>query len=142
MEDCSMSYSEENAQEAQTILIICQEEIKSVLKALNDIKSLSWMDILGGNFLLSWMKRREITRVNEQIEDLKPLLISASKELRDIDLSLGGSISNTTADFFWDIGCDNILTDVRVHEEIKQNIEILTSLSEEISLLQKQIDDL
>ncbi|MBG9980534.1 hypothetical protein HZY91_05390 [Facklamia sp. DSM 111018] len=137
-----MSYSIENIQEAQTILITCQKEIESILSALNDIKSLSWMDILGGDFLLSWLKREKIAKVNERVEGLKALLVSARNELKDIDPYLDVVISNTTTDYFWDIGCDNLLTDVRVHEEINQNIERLSTLAGEISLIQQQIESL
>lgn len=121
------------------------EAARQVLKAtdyainiLNKANKWSFLDILGGEGLSSFMKRNHIRSANRAINELKYDIERLRKELGDINIDLPGEISDSLSDNMFDIFFDNIFTDLRVRSEIKGKINELVEFRDRVqSLIQR-----
>ncbi|WP_105301701.1 hypothetical protein [Anaerococcus marasmi] len=121
------------------------EAARQVLKAtdyainiLNKANKWSFLDILGGEGLSSFMKRNHIRSANRAINELKYDIERLRKELGDINIDLPGEISDSLSDNMFDIFFDNIFTDLRVRSEIKGKINELIEFRDMVqSLIQR-----
>ena len=98
-------------------------------------------DIFGGDFLSSWSKRNKIEEANECIKDIVDSVKVLNKELKDVDMVLLEEVSNTMNDRTFDIWLDNIFTDLRVQEEIKDAMKELREFENGIEDLLIRLDD-
>lgn len=101
----------------------CQRDIDS-------LKDWSLVDLFGGNFFMSSVKRDKITKLNQKLEALNQLINISHDVMEDSPFSLIPYISNTKYDRLWDIWADNIVKDWRVREEIETISEQVTQLKE------------
>ncbi|MDT2805663.1 hypothetical protein [Vagococcus lutrae] len=119
---------------------------KAIITIDNAISSLahaqSWgvWDMLGGEFITSWVKRIKIKEANEDILKLNKSMKHLNKELEDINMLLPNRISQTFSDTVLDLWLDNIFTDIRVQGEIKQTLEKLRWLKKTIQNLIANIE--
>lgn len=98
-------------------------------------------DIFGGDFLSSWSKRNKIEEANECIKDIVDSVKVLNKELKDVDMVLPEEVSNTMNDRTFDIWLDNIFTDLRVQEEIKEAMNELREFRNVVEDLVIRLDD-
>lgn len=108
------------------------------ISSLNKANKWSFVDILGGEGLSSFMKRKHIKDANRAIFGLKHDIERLRKELGDINIDLPGEISDSLSDNMFDIFFDNIFTDMRVRSEIKGKINDLVEFRDMIqSIIQR-----
>ena len=98
-------------------------------------------DIFGGDFFSSWKKRNKIEEANEYIKDIVDSVKVLKKELKDVDMVLPEEVSNTMNDRTFDIWLDNIFTDLRVQEEIKEAMNELREFRNVVEDLVIRLDD-
>ena len=123
------------------------EAARQVLKAtdyaistLNKANKWSFVDILGGEGLSSFMKRNHIRSANRAINELKHDIERLRKELGDINIDLPGEISDSLSDNMFDIFFDNIFTDLRVRSEIKGKINELVEFRDRVQSLVQRLE--
>ena len=113
------------AKEAANQLII---RIDAGLNQLKSASSWGILDILGGGFISSLVKRNKIGEANRSLEEISSSLKTLNKELNDVDISLPEAIPDRFSDELFDLVFDNIFTDIRVQGEIKENLVSLKEL--------------
>lgn len=117
------------------------EKIDRAMDSLDSAEFWGMWDIFGGDFFSSLKKRNKIEEANEYINDITDSVKVLDKELKDVDMVLPEEISNTMSDRTFDIWLDNILTDLRVQEEIKDAMEDLREFRNGIEDLLIRLDD-
>lgn len=117
------------------------EKIDRAMDYLDSAEFWGMWDIFGGDFLSSWSKRNKIEEANECIKDIVDSVKVLNKELKDVDMVLPEEVSNTLNDRTFDIWLDNIFTDLRVQEEIKDAMEELSEFKNGIEDLLIRLDD-
>lgn len=121
----------------------CDDVLANVDRALAELSSASnWslLDMFGGEFFSSFMKRSKISKANKNISNLKLSLNRLRKELADVDIDLPLEISNSLSDNFWDVYFDNIFTDLRVRSEIKTKTSELRDLRDKITYIKGRLE--
>ena len=78
--------------------------------------------------LVSWIKRRKMSKVNQLLIDLQVTVQNCQKELADVDRLLLTEIPNTSWDKTLDIWLDNPVTDWRVIKESKHLLKAVEDL--------------
>ena len=99
--------------------------IVKIDEGIGQLKSASsWgiLDILGGDFFSSLVKRNKIGEANRSLEEISSSLKTLNKELSDVDISLPDAIPDRLSDQVFDLVFDNIFTDFRVQGKIKDSI--------------------
>lgn len=117
------------------------EKIDRAMDYLDSAEFWGMWDIFGGDFLSSWSKRNKIEEANECIKDIVDSVKVLNKELKDVDMVLPEEVSNTMNDRTFDIWLDNIFTDLRVQEEIKDAMKELREFKNGIEDLLIRLDD-
>ena len=117
------------------------EKIGRAMDYLDSAEFWGMWDIFGGDFLSSWSKRNKIEEANECIKDIVDSVKVLNKELKDVDMVLPEEVSNTMNDRTFDIWLDNIFTDLRVQEEIKDAMKELREFKNGIEDLLIRLDD-
>lgn len=117
------------------------EKIDRAMDSLDSAEFWGMWDIFGGDFLSSWSKRNKIEEANECIKNIVDSVKVLNKELKDVDMVLPEEVSNTMNDRTFDIWLDNIFTDLRVQEEIKEAMSELREFRNGIEDLVIRLDD-
>lgn len=117
------------------------EKIDRAMDYLDSAEFWGMWDIFGGDFFSSLKKRNKIEEANECIKDIVDSVKVLNKELKDVDMVLPEEISNTMNDRTFDIWLDNIFTDLRVQEEIKDAMKELREFKNGIEDLLIRLDD-
>lgn len=128
--------------EIREAIAACDDVLNNIDRALAELSSASnWslLDMFGGEFFSSFMKRSKISKANRKISDLKLSLNRLRKELSDVDIDLPLEISNSLADNFWDVYFDNIFTDLRVRSELKAKTKELRDLRDKITYIKGRL---
>lgn len=132
-----------DTREIREAIDACDDVLANVDKALAELSSASnWslLDMFGGEFFSSFMKRSKISKANRNISNLKLSLNRLRKELADVDIDLPLEISNSLSDNFWDVYFDNIFTDLRVRSEIKTKTSELRELRDKITYIKGRLE--
>lgn len=132
-----------DTREIREAIAACDDVLANVDRALAELSSASnwaFLDLLGGEFLSSFMKRSKISKANRNISNLKLSLNRLRKELADVDIDLPLEISNSLSDNFWDVYFDNIFTDLRVRSEIKTKTKELRDLRDKITYIKGRLE--
>lgn len=116
------------------------ELLDLAISKLKSAKNWGIWDIMGGGLISNLIKRNKITSVNQLIQELNIAMKRLMGELDDIDMKALYGLSETTWDLFFDIGFDNIFTDVRVQREISSILKKLESLKERIIHIRSEVD--
>ncbi len=116
------------------------ELLDLAISKLKSAKNWGIWDIMGGGLISNLIKRNKISSANQLIQELNIAMKSLMGELDDIDMKALYGLSETTWDLFFDIGFDNIFTDVRVQREISSNLNKLESLKEKITQIRSEVD--
>lgn len=132
--------------EAKTAARDVVARIDHALSKLENASAWSWLDLLGGGFLSSLIKREQIQRANQNIDEVRQAMTRLNRELEDIHMRLPDTISDTLSDSVLDVWFDNIFTDVRVQGEIKDTLKALQGFRADvlalIARLESEIDQL
>lgn len=126
------------AKEAAELVI---GKIDQAIKELNSASNWGILDLLGGDFIPSLIKRTKIGKANDILNDLPKSLESLKKELSDVDISLPSGVPNRLSDELFDTIFDNIFTDFRVQGEIKENLLSLKELRHTIVEISDKLDE-
>lgn len=126
------------AKEAAELVI---GKIDQAIKQLNSASNWGILDLLGGDFIPSLIKRNKIGKANDILSDLPKSLESLNKELGDVDISLPEGVPNRLSDELFDTIFDNIFTDFRVQGEIKENLISLKELRHSIVEISDKLDE-
>ncbi|MGF0039222.1 hypothetical protein ACQRBF_00455 [Peptoniphilaceae bacterium SGI.131] len=126
------------AKAAAQKVIIMIDNTKSSLDS-----ALSWgtWDIFAGGFFTSLIKRDEIKKANQYISEIAESLKILNEELKDIDMILPKDVSDNVYDNILDIWFDNIFTDIRVQEEIKDSLRQMATFKKSILKLISKLDE-
>ncbi|WP_055078305.1 hypothetical protein [Lagierella massiliensis] len=128
-------------QEARDAADIVIEKIDRAMDSLDSAEFWGMWDIFGGDFFSSLKKRNKIEEANEYINDITDSVKVLDKELKDVDMVLPEEISNTMSDRTFDIWLDNIFTDLRVQDEIKEAMSELREFRNGIEDLVIRLDN-
>lgn len=126
------------AKEAADLVI---GKIDQAIKELNSASNWGVLDLLGGDFIPSLIKRTKIGKANDILNDLPKSLESLNKELSDVDISLPGGVPDKLSDELFDTIFDNIFTDFRVQGEIKENLLALKELRHSVGEISDKLDE-
>ena len=126
------------AKEAAELVI---GKIDQAIKELNSASNWGILDLLGGDFIPSLIKRSKIGKANDILNDLPKSLETLNKELSDVDISLPGGVPDRLSDELFDTIFDNIFTDFRVQGEIKENLLALKELRHAIGEIFDKLDE-
>ena len=126
------------AKEAAELVI---SKIDQAIKELNSASNWGILDLLGGDFIPSLIKRSKIGKANDILNDLPKSLETLNKELSDVDISLPGGVPDRLSDELFDTIFDNIFTDFRVQGEIKENLLALKELRHSIGEIFDKLDE-
>lgn len=126
------------AKEAAELVI---GKIDQAIKELNSASNWGILDLLGGDFIPSLIKRSKIGKANDILNDLPKSLETLNKELSDVDISLPGGVPDRLSDELFDTIFDNIFTDFRVQGEIKENLLALKELRHSIGEIFDKLDE-
>ena len=116
-------------------------KIDQAIKELNSASNWGILDLLGGDFIPSLIKRSKIGKANDILNDLPKSLETLNKELSDVDISLPSGVPNRLSDELFDTIFDNIFTDFRVQGEIKENLLALKELRHSIGEISDKLDE-
>ena len=125
------------AKEAAELVI---GKIDQAIKELNSASNWGILDLLGGDFIPSLIKRTKIGKANDILNELPKSLEILNKELSDVDISLPGGVPDKLSDELFDTIFDNIFTDFRVQGEIKENLLALKELRHAIGEISDKLD--
>ena len=121
---------------------ICDRALLKVETALAHLKSAkSWgtFDMFGGGFLTSYFKTNKIEKAEKEIEQLHRELRKLNETSDDIRYALDGFEALTSLQKTLDIGLDDIYTNWKNQEHIKQNIKLLEELKDSLIELEKDL---
>ncbi|MDK6369865.1 hypothetical protein [Aerococcus sp. UMB9870] len=128
----SIEEIKEAQQASQEVLV----SLNQALKSLQDASSWGVVDLLGGGFFSSMMKRDHIKTSNQELAEVRRTLEELDQELADIGMTLPEAISDTWSDKFFDSWLDNVLVDIKVQSEIKEQIRALEELRQSLEKLE------
>ena len=126
------------AKEAAELVI---GKIDQAIKQLDSASNWGILDLLGGDFIPSLIKRSKIGKANDILNDLPKSLEILNKELSDVDISLPSGVPNRLSDELFDTIFDNIFTDFRVQGEIKENLLALKELRHTVGEISDKLDE-
>ncbi|MGN1398677.1 MAG: hypothetical protein ACI4WG_01565 [Erysipelotrichaceae bacterium] len=117
--------------------------LNEALVKLNQASGLGVVDILGGGFFASILKREKMKQANQSIEKAKRALVKFNDELDDVytqdEYSIDTDDFLNTADWLF----DNMMVDILVQQRIetsKKNIkEAIDKVQRIIKALERQI---
>lgn len=125
--------------EAEHICVRALEKVKKALAHLKSAKSWGTFDMFGGGFLTSYFKTNKIEKAEKEIEQLHGELRKLNETSDDIRYALDGFEALTSLQKTLDIGLDDIYTNWKNQEQIKQNIKLLEELKDNLIELEKDL---
>lgn len=127
--------------EARDAVDVALARIDEIQKMTSNAKAWSWFDILGNGFIGSFYKRQNIKNINDKMAALQEDLQRVVAELDDINLTADFNLSDTSQDLFLDVFFDNIVTDIRVHQELSDLNHELENTAEQLNIIARVIDN-
>ncbi|VDC41695.1 hypothetical protein FMV2238Y02_01540 [Streptococcus canis] len=120
--------NEREKEEAKVALEELLHQIQVIHLELELVRNWGYFDFFGDGMLVSWIKRRKVSKVNQLLIDLQATVQNCQKELADVDRLLLTEIPNTSWDKTLDIWLDNPVTDWRVIKESKHLLKAVEAL--------------
>ncbi|EIQ82479.1 UNVERIFIED_CONTAM: hypothetical protein KB573_07070 [Streptococcus canis] len=120
--------NEREKEEAKVALEELLHQIQVIHLELELVRNWGYFDLFGDGMLVSWIKRRKMSKVNQLLIDLQATIQNCQKELADVDRLLLTEIPNTSWDKTLDIWLDNPVTDWRVIKESKHLLKAVEDL--------------
>lgn len=124
----SLMTNEREKEEAKVALEELLHQIQVIHLELELVRNWGYFDLFGDGMLVSWIKRRKMSKVNQLLIDLQATIQNCQKELADVDRLLLTEIPNTSWDKTLDIWLDNPVTDWRVIKESKHLLKAVEDL--------------
>ena len=115
------------------------EQLDEVLEKVRKAKTASWLDILGGGFLVDLYKWRKLDQSNEELQKLQAKLSRFQDECHDVEKLKIPQLDISMSLQFFDIGFDNIFSDVMVKNKLDQLQSELYELKEQIEAILKKL---
>ncbi|GAA0054336.1 hypothetical protein [Streptococcus canis] len=120
--------NEREKEEAKVALEELLHQVQVIHLELELVRNWGYFDLFGDGMLVSWIKRRKMSKVNQLLIDLQATVQNCQKELADVDRLLFTEIPNTSWDKTLDIWLDNPVTDWRVIKESKHLLKAVEDL--------------
>lgn len=124
--------------EYQEVIVAAEQvltDIDGALDQLQRARRWSRWDMWGDEFLAGWLKRQRMADAEGHLTRLRTHLKDLSNELADVDRQPFAQMDFSFGREFWDLFFDNIFTDYKVHQEIKEAIADLEKLRSEMKQL-------
>ncbi|MDI9468777.1 MAG: hypothetical protein QM296_01065 [Bacillota bacterium] len=115
--------------------------IRDAQRQLSSARNWGVVDIFGGGLLTGIVKRDRISEAHTTLRRLDRALEDLRRELRDVQLNIPEGPSDTGYDLLVDLVFDNIITDLRVQDEIKGTLSQLEILAHKVTKIEFQLDD-
>lgn len=115
-------------------------QLDKMISQLKSAKNWSWLDLLGGDFFSSMVKRKKMKNISSDLQKLQPQLNALKHNLQDANIQVHSSLDHSTSRQFFDAFFDNIITDLKVQGEIKDMLAELKELRQALTTYQQQID--
>lgn len=115
-------------------------QLDKMISQLKSAKQWSWVDLLGGDFFSSMVKRKKMKKISSDLQQLQPQLNALKHNLQDANIQVDSSFDHSTMRQFFDTFFDNIITDLKVQGEIKDMLAELKELRQALTTYQQQID--
>ena len=117
--------------------------LNEALKKLNQASGLGIVDILGGGFFASILKREKMKQANQSIQKAKRALIKFNDELDDIydqdEYSIDVDDFLNTADWLFDNMMVDILVQQRIETSKKNIMAAIDKVKRIINVLERQL---
>lgn len=131
---------ESQHQNLQLQLYDTMTQLDKMINQLKSAKQWSWVDLLGGDFFSSMVKRKKMKNISSDLQKLQPQLNALKHNLQDANIQVDSSFDHSTSRQFFDTFFDNIITDLKVQGEIKDMLAELKELRQALTTYQQQID--
>lgn len=115
-------------------------QLDKMISQLKSAKQWSWVDLLGGDFFSSMVKRKKMKNISSDLQKLQPQLNALKHNLQDANIQVDSSFDHSTMRQTFDMFFDNVFTDLKVQGEIKQLLTELTALRQVLTTYQQRID--
>ena len=112
-------YDDMEIEEARKEIENSIELIDYTLEKIKSAKDWGLLDIIGGEGLSSFIKRKRIKEINENMKRLEKQLVITKKELEDVEEELSYRIPDSFTNRLFDIFLDNIFTDINTQNKLK-----------------------
>lgn len=116
-------------------------QLDKIISQLKSAKQWSWVDLLGGDFFSSMVKRKKMKNISSDLQKLQPQLNALKHNLQDANIQVHSSFDHSTSRQFFDTFFDNAFTDLKVQDEIKQLLAELTALRQVLTTYQQQLNN-
>lgn len=117
-----------------------QDKAQQILSSLRAAKGWGWADMLGGGMIVSMIKHSRMDDAQEKINELRALLNTFNRELRDVSVRCDALAE---MDGFWraaDIFFDGALGDIMALSRISQAQQDVERVSYQISRILSALD--
>lgn len=126
-------------QEAKVAADVVIDKVDHAIRSMEKAASWGLLDTIFGGFLSSAIKRWNIADANNEIKDISIALKSLNSELADVGIDLPKEVSDTTADYIFDVWIDNIFTDIFVQNKISDSLNSLKFFRDEIDKIRERV---
>lgn len=130
--------------ELQEAKIAAEEVLYTIGQAQSELKSgKGWgiFDIIRGGLIASLVKRGRIRDMQTTLETLDHQLERLKKELQDVHLESPVRPSDSFTAKLFDIGFDNVFTDIYVQGELNETGRQLDQLEETVRQIIRELDE-
>lgn len=119
-------------------ILACEDTMDKVNSAISELRSArNWgiMDIIGGGFFSSLIKRNKINNASYMTRELNNSIIVLRRELEDININMVDFVETSELNKFFDVWFDNIFSDLSVQSEINSNLAKLEDFKDKLDRL-------
>lgn len=113
--------------------------ISEIQKDISGTKLWGYLDLFGGGFFISLLKRNKIKKINEKLNILEQELANTQRELNDVEMFVDLQLPDSFADNFFDIACDNVFTDISTISMLDDAEHKLQKVNQLMSELQQAL---
>lgn len=120
-----------------------EKSLSMISEIREDIRSAKrWgiFDILGGGLIASLVKRDKIGKINTKLDNLEVQLKKTMNEVDDVPYLNNVRISNDFIDQLFDMGFDNIFTDISTQLKLKDAEKNLEGIEQDLTDLLEEIE--
>ncbi|MBS4750502.1 hypothetical protein KG091_05375 [Carnobacteriaceae bacterium zg-ZUI78] len=122
----------QNISQALNIAYTLREKLVITKNILSSAKNWGIYDLWSGGFFTSLVKREKMDNAYKDLKEVEKLCNELSSYLNGITLTLNPNMLNADKNRGWDIWFDNLFTDFKVQRDIKNTLEKVCDLQDEV----------
>lgn len=122
--------NQEKHAETQVTLKKILPLLSVVLEQARTIRDWNWYDLLGGNMMISWDKRKQIRHLTQHLAQLQPLMGQLSQQ----SSQLTDTLVKSEYQRIWQPWIGQQMTDFKVNQEIADLVHHLENLEQALHI--------